>query len=276
MAIWSFSGFSHLRPGVFLYKNKRRNTQNWEGGRKKQARIGLAPSARREKFVTLLCSFLCICRLLRACIRAKFPHSHQERWIILSRWPPRPLCPQDLAPRFAATFLRPSPSVRLLLTALFCWQLLTGQGACFPSSSSGLVGDLARKPFVWISRQNRQRNLLTGTHPHPQKRIVIYWPSTEPSIKRCTHVNKQKNNGSRWVLENNITRCPGWFESVGERMPAWEPAADRGLWVLSDPRLSNPAKCCYGRGRAWVNIAVRSCFHKITLSKIKCERFIFI
>ena len=29
------------------------------------------------------------------------------------------------------------------------------------------------------------------------KNIVIYWPSTEPTIKRCTCVNKQKNNGSR-------------------------------------------------------------------------------
>ena len=39
------------------------------------------------------------------------------------------------------------------------------------------------------------------------------------------------------------------FESVGDKMPNCEPAADRGLWVLSDPRLSNPAKmrkkCCY-------------------------------
>ena len=38
---------------------------------------------------------------------------------------------------------------------------------------------------------------------------VIYWPSTEPSIKRCTCVNKRKNSGSRWELENNITRCLG-------------------------------------------------------------------
>ena len=37
-------------------------------------------------------------------------------------------------------------------------------------------------------------------------------------------------------------------------------------------------KCCYGRGRTWVNIAVRPCLHSfltyttnITFSKIKCE-----
>ena len=31
----------------------------------------------------------------------------------------------------------------------------------------------------------------------------------------------------------------GRFESVGDIMPKSEPAADKGLWALSDPRLSN-------------------------------------
>ena len=57
-----------------------------------------------------------------------------------------------------------------------------------------------------------------------------------------------------------MTSCPeamgwefGYFEkkSVGDKMPNWEPAADRGLWAFSNPRLSNQAKmrkkCCYGR-----------------------------
>ena len=79
--------------------------------------------------------------------------------------------------------------------------------------------------------------------------FVSYWPSTEPSIKRCTCVNNRKNSGSRWAWYNNITRCSGRFESVGGKMPTWQPAADRGLWALSDAGLSNPAKmrkkCCY-------------------------------
>ena len=41
------------------------------------------------------------------------------------------------------------------------------------------------------------------------------------------------------------------WESVGDKMPKWEPVADKGLWALSNPRLSNPAKmtkkCCYGQ-----------------------------
>ena len=36
---------------------------------------------------------------------------------------------------------------------------------------------------------------------------VTYWPSTEPSIKRCTCVNKRKNSGSGCTLNNNITRA---------------------------------------------------------------------
>ena len=52
---------------------------------------------------------------------------------------------------------------------------------------------------------------------------VTYWPSTEPSIKRCTCVNKRKNSGSRWTLNNNITSTQtawvSWsqLESVGQR-----------------------------------------------------------
>ena len=30
--------------------------------------------------------------------------------------------------------------------------------------------------------------------------------------------------------------------SVGDKTPNWGPAADRGLWALSDPRLSNPSQ----------------------------------
>ena len=75
--------------------------------------------------------------------------------------------------------------------------------------------------------------------------IVTYWPSTEPSIKRCTCVNKRKNSWSRWTLNNNITRARRLelqLEPVGDKISKWEPAADRGLWTLSDPRLSNPSQ----------------------------------
>ena len=48
---------------------------------------------------------------------------------------------------------------------------------------------------------------------HPN---VIYWPSTEPSIKRCTCVNKRKKSGSRWLLNNDITRAHTVWVSWGQ------------------------------------------------------------
>ena len=92
---------------------------------------------------------------------------------------------------------------------------------------------------------------------------VIYWPSTEASIKRCTCVSK--NSGSKWALENNIIRCPAvevnWRQDASVRTSL----QTEGFAALSDPRLGNPTKmrkkCCYGRGRTWVNIAVRPCLH---------------
>ena len=118
MAIRSSSGFSHLLPGVFhisLQAQKTQHTQprGWKKRRTNNHGHGLAPSARREKFVTILRSCLCICGLARACIRAKFPQSHQARWLILSRWPTRFISPQVLA----VAFLWPSAIPN------FCWLL---------------------------------------------------------------------------------------------------------------------------------------------------------
>ena len=89
--------------------------------------------------------------------------------------------------------------------------------------------------------------------------IIKYWHSSEQSIKRCACVNKRKNSGSRWTRDNYITRCPRRFESVGDKMLNWEPVAVRGLWTLSDPRLSNPAKM--RKKYCWLNIAVCPCLH---------------
>ena len=46
--------------------------------------------------------------------------------------------------------------------------------------------------------------LATLVEGDPKAPFVIYWPLTEPSIKRCTCVNKRKNSGSRWALNNNL------------------------------------------------------------------------
>ena len=61
---------------------------------------------------------------------------------------------------------QPSLSDRRLSLTVANSYLLTALGPCLSSSSSDLVGDLARKSSVWVSRQNRQRNPLSGAHPH--------------------------------------------------------------------------------------------------------------
>ena len=76
------------------------------------------------------------------------------------------------------------------------------------------------------------------------------------------------------------------FESVGEKMPKWEPATDRGLWALTDPRLSNPSQdeeevMLWSKYLGQYNSLSPSPTHlshttNITLSRTKCERYIFI
>ena len=110
---------------------------------------------------------------------------------------------------------------------------------------------------------------------------VTYWPSTEPSIKRCTCVNKRKggnrcirskiseyhldlwtwlnsvqmrtSTGSRWMSNNYITRCHRRLESVQfeavSSSRSWTQDAHgvrtssrQRAWALSDPRLSSPTR----------------------------------
>ena len=98
---------------------------NREGGRKENKHeLGLAPSARREKFVTFLCRTPCVCRLSQECITTKFPQSYLECWLILSRWPTRYLSPQVLAA--ALLDRQPPPDFgRLFCSASFTWLLLS-------------------------------------------------------------------------------------------------------------------------------------------------------
>ena len=94
---------------------------------------------------------------------------------------------------------------------------------------------------------------------------VIYWPSTEPSIKRCTCVNKRKNSGSKWTLENDITRCPDGLTQLETGCRSENQLQTEGFGPLVTPGWVTQAKMRkkyrYGRGRTWVNIAVRLCLH---------------
>ena len=103
-------------------------------------------------------------------------------------------------------------------------------------------------------------------HVHSHIWYVIYWPSTEPSVKRCPCVNKRKNSGSRWVLGNNISRCPGGSSSVETGMPKWEPAGRlRALgpqWLtVEQPQPRWRWSVTMVNRRTWVNIALGLCLN---------------
>ena len=93
------------------------------------------------------------------------------------------------------------------------------------------------------------------------------WPYViyRPSIKRCTCVNKRKNCGSRWALENNITRWPGGSSQLETECRSENQLQTEGFGPLVTPGWAIHSKmwkkCCYGQGRTWVNIAVHPCLH---------------
>ena len=115
---------------------------------------------------------------------------------------------------------------------------------------------------------------------------VIYWLLTEPSIKRCTCVNKRKNSGSRWMLDNNITTCPDGSSQLetgcqSENQPQTDglgPSVTHG-WAT---QVKMRKKCCYGQKNlgqySSLSLSPTHLSHttNITLSRIKCERDIFI
>ena len=119
-----------------------------------------------------------------------------------------------------------------------------------------------------------------------RERDVIDWPSTEPSIKKCTCVNKRKNSGSRWMLNNYITRRTDGSRQLEIGCQRENQLADWGLVVLSDPRLSNPQSRWERNDarvrRTWGQYSCLSPspshpshITNITHSRIKCQRLYF-
>ena len=83
---------------------------------------------------------------------------------------------------------------------LFCrLSPLDCPGNFFPLSSPGLMGGLARKPFVWDTRQNRQRDPLTGTYTHRNE-----------CHKSCHNIKVKY----KWFLQGFEDRFPSSFPYV--------------------------------------------------------------
>ena len=96
---------------------------------------------------------------------------------------------------------------------------------------------------------------------------MTYWPSTEPSVKRCTCVNKPQVGVKKEYRQGAHSR-----QAVETGMPKWEPAC-RGLGLLW-PTVKQPQPKC--KSAAMVKRRTSHTQQNITLSKIKCERFIFL
>ena len=101
---------------------------------------------------------------------------------------------------------------------------------------------------------------------------VIYWPLTEPLIKRCTCVNKRKKKRKHVDVMKEYRQVPVAFELVGDRKAAMEASLQTEGCC---PRLSNPnqdaeevlsgfwkiTQRSMVKRRSWVNVAVRPCLH---------------
>ena len=135
-------------------------TERVEEKRTNKHGLGLAPSTRREKFVQLSVHLQAIASMYSSETPTKSPG-------ILTHL----LTLSNPASQFTGSSSRLSRlSASPVLSPLDSRTFL-------PSSSSGLVGNLTHKPFVWVSRQNRQRNLLNAQH-----RVTPYLAA----MRRCT------------------------------------------------------------------------------------------
>ena len=169
----SFGSSHHRWRGLHkFYKYTTDITYITESRRKKdkQARTWVSPKRKKGEVLALFWHSV-FHRLSRACTRTKVPHSYQERWLILLHWLIWLLDSQVPTPRFNSRL----PSERRLSLTVDNSYPLTALRPCFSLSSSSLVGDNARKPFAWVSRQNRQRSPLAGAHPHAQKECPPSW-----------------------------------------------------------------------------------------------------
>ena len=116
--------------------------------------------------------------------------------------------------------------------------------------------------------------------------LVIYWPSTEPSVKRWTCVNKRKKSGNRWTYESIYAGACGsavsWDRNAKVRTSLQTEGFGHSVthgWAT----LAKMQKCCYGQEKNLGQYSSPSLSplisytqRNITLWKIKCERFIFL
>ena len=100
----------------------------------------------------------------------------------------------------------------LIIVAVYCNLLLSRLIISMTARKGVHLKKMRKNKDMWDSRSHfflhwGNQSLYASCFTNLMRAYVIFWPSTEPSIKRCTCVNKWKNSGSRWALDGNITRC---------------------------------------------------------------------
>ena len=180
--------------------------------------LGLAPSAKREKFLTLLCSSLCVCRLSQACIWAKFPQGHKGR---LTHLPTLAnLASQSTGSSSHLSQPSASPNFcRLVCSVHFSWLTPSFLSMTFlPLSSSSLMGNLMHKSFVWVSSQNRQRDALTAIHTHTNEWMPSIMSHNALSLSLVyiyIYISLRKTKTGHIRIINLFPSCYGyWYESI--------------------------------------------------------------
>ena len=155
---------------IFLYGHTKHSIHNWEGERKenKQTRTWVSSKFKNgevcDTFVELTMHLWVSTGVYSSEIPTKPPGTLTHPLRLANT-----AC-ESTGPSSRLSFLDyrlPSTSVDCLVlsSSLFCL-LLFYSGTFLLTSSSGPVGNLAGRPFVQVSCQNRQRDRLIGTHTH--------------------------------------------------------------------------------------------------------------
>ena len=171
VVVFLISGQGHFR---FLNGHIKHNTHIREGGRKEEETItGLGQLQEKERrslwhFLCILCAIMSM-HLTEILTKPPGMLTHLltlANLLSQSTGSSSRLSRPSASPDFCR--LLSHVDYPVLSTALVSSASSSVLPRTFlPSSSSGLVGGLTHMPFVWVSHENRQRNLLTGTYPHP-------------------------------------------------------------------------------------------------------------
>ena len=146
---------------TFLYRYAKHNRESRGKEQTNKHGLGSAPSTRGGSLGHFCAALHAFAGYRGQIIARNFPKSTRNADLSFD-------CPSSIfsLPPFAdCVLLWTAISSQLLSSALLCQLTLFVFSPTFlPSSTSGLMGDLALRPFVWVSRQSKE--ILWPAHTH--------------------------------------------------------------------------------------------------------------